>query len=82
MNKAAGLVVGVMIGAVVGTGLALIYAPQSGSDTRKKIRKQAGEMRNRADDFIADIKAKDEEFCKAVKEGAENYRHEMLSKMG
>ncbi len=82
MNKAAGLAAGVIIGAAIGTGLAIIYAPQSGSDTRKKIQKNAEEMRDRADDFVAGIKAKDEEFRKAVKEGAEDYRREMLSKMG
>jgi len=82
MKKAAGLAIGVIAGAAIGTGLALIYAPQSGRDTRKKIQNTVEEMKDRADDFITSVKHKDDEFRKAVTEGAENYRREMLSKMG
>ena len=73
---------GILAGAVIGAGLGLLYAPQSGRKTRREIQKQALEMKDRADEFICNIKERDEEFRKAVKEGADNYRREMLAKVG
>ncbi len=35
-----------LIGAAVGAGIALLYAPASGKDTRKLIRRKAGDARD------------------------------------
>ena len=77
-----GIVGGVLAGAIVGAGLALLFAPQPGRKTRKEIVKRADEIKARADNFVANIKERDEAFCKAVKEGADNYRKEMMAKIG
>jgi gas vesicle protein len=77
-----GVVAGVLGGAVVGVGLALLFAPQSGRKTRREIQKRADDMKARADEFVANIKERDAEFCKAVREGADNYRKEMTAKIG
>jgi gas vesicle protein len=42
------LPVGVGIGAVIGTGLALLLAPQSGADTRQALRSGANRVSRRA----------------------------------
>ena len=74
-----GIAVGVLAGAAAGAGLALLFAPQSGGKTRQEIQKRAGEMKTRADEFVANIKERDAEFRRAVKEGADNYPKEMTA---
>jgi gas vesicle protein len=76
-----GVAAGVLGGAVVGVGLALLFAPQSGRKTRREIQKRADEIKARADEFVASVKERDAEFCKTVKEGADNYRREMTAKI-
>jgi hypothetical protein len=46
---------GLLIGAVVGAGAALLMAPQSGEETRTIIRRQARNARHRASDAWADL---------------------------
>ena len=77
-----GLAAGVLVGAAIGAGLGLLYAPQSGRKTRKELQRQALEMKERTDDLVSKIKERDEEFCRAIKQGAEDYRREILAKAG
>lgn len=53
MNFVSGLV----LGAVIGAGVALLTAPQSGSRTRRKIRRRAVGVRSTAGDRFEDIAA-------------------------
>lgn len=53
-----------VVGALIGAGIALLYAPQSGKETRKLLAKKAKQLRNKAQDtvenaqgFIKDRKA-------------------------
>lgn len=50
MSRNAERVVWMMIGAAVGAGIALLYAPRTGKDTRKMIRKRAENAR----EYLAD----------------------------
>ena len=77
-----GVAAGIVAGAAVGAGLALLFAPQSGRKTRREIQKRADELKVRADNFVASIRERDEAFCRDFKEGAENYRKEMLARIG
>jgi gas vesicle protein len=43
-----------LVGGVVGTALALLYAPQSGRETRKDISKAARRVKNKAVDALED----------------------------
>ncbi len=43
-----------LLGAVVGAGLALLYAPQAGVDTRADLRRGARRARRKARDFAAE----------------------------
>ena len=46
---------GLLIGAVVGAGAALLLAPGSGEETRTAIRRQARVARHRAGDALSDL---------------------------
>ncbi|RJQ40898.1 MAG: YtxH domain-containing protein [Nitrospiraceae bacterium] len=45
-----------IFGGIVGAGLAMLLAPQSGSDTRKRIKEFADDMREKAEDYVEHIK--------------------------
>jgi gas vesicle protein len=60
-----GYLTAVAIGALVGAGIALLYAPYSGKETRKLLKRRAGQLKNRAADVIEDAK----ETIQHAKEG-------------
>lgn len=47
----------VIAGGVIGAGLALLFAPQSGERTRKDILRYSKKARNRADEVVDDLAA-------------------------
>jgi gas vesicle protein len=47
---------GLLIGALLGAGVALLFAPQSGEDTRRLIRKKAKRLAAGAQDRFDDVK--------------------------
>lgn len=49
-------VAGLLIGALVGAGVALLFAPQSGADTRRVIRRRAKKLAAGAQDRYDDLK--------------------------
>ena len=51
-------VAGLLIGALVGGGVALLFAPQSGSDTRRLIRRRARRLAADAQDRYDDVKSR------------------------
>lgn len=65
---------GVVCGAVIGAGVALLLAPDSGRRTRRKISRTAGEVRNQAgdrwDDLTEDVKGRVDE---AVQEARKRF---------
>jgi gas vesicle protein len=44
-----------LLGAAIGAGLALLLAPQSGEQTRRDIKRKAGEMTDAAKDVAGDL---------------------------
>jgi gas vesicle protein len=68
------------IGALVGTGIALLYAPRSGKETRKLIADKSRELKGKATDAIEDarnfIDDKKAEITAAVEAGKEAMREE------
>ncbi len=47
-----------LLGGVVGAGLALLFAPQSGRETREKIRELADDVKGKATDYAQQAKEK------------------------
>lgn len=55
-------------GGVIGAGLALLFAPQSGTRTRKDILRYSRKARNRADEAVNDLAADVSALVEAVGE--------------
>ena len=47
-----------ILGGIVGAGIALLFAPKSGSDTRQMIKEFAGDVKDRAHHYVDDVKEK------------------------
>ncbi|MDD2582543.1 MAG: YtxH domain-containing protein [Desulfuromonadaceae bacterium] len=58
----------VLAGGVIGTGLALLFAPQSGSRTRKDILRYSKKVGNRADEVVDDLAANVSTMVEAISE--------------
>jgi len=58
----------IFAGGIIGAGLALLYAPQSGSKTRKDITRYSKKVRNRADEVVDDIAANVSNMVDAIGE--------------
>ncbi len=54
-KKVAAAALLIFAGGVIGAGLALLFAPQSGSRTRKDILRYSKKVRNRADEVVDDL---------------------------
>lgn len=54
-NKVVGSALLIMSGGILGAGLALLWAPQSGRRTRRDISRCAGRIKNRADEAVEDL---------------------------
>jgi gas vesicle protein len=67
---AAGLLV--IAGGVIGAGLALLFAPQSGCRTRKDILRYSKKARNKADEVVDDLAANVSNLVEAIGEKTED----------
>lgn len=62
---------GLLLGAAVGAGIALLTAPQSGRHTRRKIRRAADDIRvgaeDRCDELADEVKARVDDAVKGAR---------------
>ena len=58
MNKdsSTGFFTGLLVGAVIGGAVALLYAPQSGPETRKLVKEKALDVKDKAAKAVGKIK--------------------------
>jgi len=73
-NKCGSFFAGLILGGLIGAGLALLYAPQSGEETRKLIRKKALEAKKKALELKEEAAERLEEAKKEAKTKVEDFR--------
>jgi gas vesicle protein len=57
-NQGAAILVSFLVGGIVGAGLALLFAPQTGRKTRKQIVDLADDVRDYTTDYAKKLKSK------------------------
>jgi gas vesicle protein len=57
-NSGAVALISFMIGGIVGAGLALLFAPQSGKKTRRQIADMADDIKDYTSDYAKKLKGK------------------------
>ncbi len=55
-GMAKGLIIGLLAGAVLGAAVGMLYAPNSGAETREMLRDRAMEARDRAGEMVDKVK--------------------------
>ena len=66
--------IGFLLGALVGAGIALLYAPQSGSETRAMLKEKVDVAREKARDIVDEAKDKAGDIIANAKEQAESIK--------
>lgn len=56
--SAGSIVISFLLGGLVGAGVALLLAPKSGSETRKRIIELADDAREKAEDYVEQVKGR------------------------
>jgi gas vesicle protein len=58
IEKESGGVSSFLLGIAIGAGIALLFAPQSGVETRRGLQRSAGRVRRAAEDVVNDVREK------------------------
>ncbi|MSR35263.1 MAG: YtxH domain-containing protein [Gemmatimonadetes bacterium] len=61
-----------VLGALVGAGVALLFAPQSGEETQEQIRRRARKLRAQADDRLRTVQEKLESRIESARSNVQN----------
>lgn len=61
-----------VLGALVGAGLALLFAPQSGEETQEEIRARAKKLRDAAEERVREAQVQLEERLDQAREGVQS----------
>ena len=79
-NQVGGIVTAFAVGALVGAGIALLYAPQSGQETRDLLARRANELKDKAGDVLDDakemVRGKKAQILAAVEAGKDAMENE------
>ncbi len=70
-----GLFTGLLVGAIIGVGLGLMYAPRPGRETREMIRQRAESARCRAEELGEDLREKADDISSMVRERVHKVSH-------
>ena len=63
-----------VLGAALGAGLALLLAPASGEETRRKLGRQAKRLKESAEDTLDDLKEQFDSFRETVEDTVEEVK--------
>jgi gas vesicle protein len=79
-NQVGGMLTAFAVGALVGAGIALLYAPQSGKKTRDLLARRANELRDKAGEALDEskemVRGKKAQVLAAVEAGREAMENE------
>jgi gas vesicle protein len=81
MSTTKDFVIGVAIGSAVGAAAALLYAPQSGADTRRFIGEKADEVKVRGTEYAGIARERCGEMVDTTKQKAAELAEQATSKM-
>lgn len=59
---------GLIVGALLGGGLGLLFAPSKGEEMRKKLKKRSEEVKEKVDEIYEDLKEASEPLMEAAEE--------------
>jgi len=71
-----------LLGVAVGAGLALLYAPQSGAETRQDLRRGARRMRRKARDLAAEAREAAGDVVRSSRDAASDFARSSKSAAG
>ena len=69
-NDFGAFLIGFVVGGLTGAAVSLLFAPQSGEDTRAFIRDKAVELRDKGSEVYEDVRVKAEDTWKETKQKA------------
>ena len=76
-GSSGGVLVGFVLGAITGAAVALLFAPASGEETRRKLAEKAKEGRDRAEAMARDgrefVRSQRDNIVSAVERGREAF---------
>ena len=79
-NRVGGYLAAFAIGALIGTGAALLYAPRSGKETRELLAKKGRDLKGKATDVLDDatdfVQGKRAELAAAIEAGKDAMHEE------
>lgn len=85
-NSNQAFVNGALIGGLVGAAIGFLYAPQSGTETRKKLKESAEAFKVKAEPYLDTIQDNFQEkvipMLKEVQTASEPVRKELMEKIG
>ncbi len=67
-NSKGDILLSFLIGGAVGAGVALLFAPRSGRETRERIKNWAGEWKSKADQLLQEGRSKVAESRDSLRE--------------
>jgi gas vesicle protein len=72
MKNTSKIITGLLAGALIGTVTGLLFAPKSGKDTREIVGDRANEWRNRAGDYVGNLRERVRRSRETSEEHSEN----------
>lgn len=81
-NDFGAFLIGFVVGGLTGAAVSLLFAPQSGEDTRAFIRDKAIELRDRGSEVYEDVRVKAEEAWKETKQKTDEWTQVAKDKTG
>jgi gas vesicle protein len=70
MDKSTKTVLGILAAGAIGIAIGMLLAPDKGENTRKKVKDSLGDLDDKLDDFLENVKTKGNEIIADLKDKA------------